>query len=91
MAALERRYRYVVYDTPPCLLVPDANLILAEVPSFVTVARSGSTRVRAFQQMLDLLPEERFLGPILNEASLPRHAREYGPYYQADIAPGKEK
>jgi Mrp family chromosome partitioning ATPase len=77
---LERRYATVIFDTPPTLLVPDTRLILDHVGAFIAVARSGVTRQRALQSMLDQLPRDRFLGTILNEGPLPTHARQYGYY-----------
>lgn len=77
---LESRYATVIFDTPPTLLVPDTRLILEHVGTFIAVARSGATRQRALQSMIEQLPGDRFLGTILNEGPLPTHARQYGYY-----------
>jgi len=82
---LERRYATVIFDTPPVLLVPDTSLILDRVSSFIAVARSGQTRERLLQSMLELLPRDRFLGTVLNLGPLPTHSRQYG-YYSGDSA-----
>jgi Mrp family chromosome partitioning ATPase len=86
---LERRYAVVVFDTPPVLLVPDASLLLRHAAAYATVARAGVTRVRAFRQMLELLPREKLLGGILNDGSRPTYTSQYG-YYRARAAQTRE-
>lgn len=63
---LERRYAIVLIDTPPALLVPDANLILRRVATCLAVARAGQSRARRFRQLVEMLPSRRLLGEILN-------------------------
>jgi len=81
---LARQYEYVVFDSPPCLLVPDVPLALNEIDSAVAVARAGFTSKRAFDDMLSVVNEEKLLGVFLNEASAPRHKRQYGYYLDED-------
>lgn len=66
IAALEQRHDNVIVDTPPVLLVPDAQLILEHVPLCVPIARAGRTRVRSFRDMLDALHQRQLLGTLLN-------------------------
>lgn len=87
---LERRHEFVVIDTPPVLLVPDAALILRHVATFAAVARMGATRVRAFRSMLDQLPAEKLIGGILNECPHPSHAGQYR-FYQAGAGSPDER
>lgn len=84
---LESRYSLVLFDTPPTVLVPDSNLVLRNVSAFISVARSGKTRVRAFRNMVDMLPTPQALGTILNEARAPKHGRDYY-YYGAEPPTG---
>ena len=77
---LSRRYEYVIFDSPPVLLVPDVPLALAEVDAAVAVARAGVTSTRAFDEMLGVVNEEKLIGVFLNEADAPRHKRQYGYY-----------
>lgn len=77
---LTRLYEYVIFDSPPCLLVPDVPLALGEIDSAVAVARAGVTSKRAFDDMLAIVNEAKLLGVFLNEASAPRHKRQYGYY-----------
>jgi Mrp family chromosome partitioning ATPase len=82
---LERRYATVICDAPPVLLVPDAGLILDQVSVYIAVARSGKTRERALQSMVELLPRDQFLGTVFNEGPLPVASKHYG-YYGGDSA-----
>lgn len=78
---LERRYAVIVYDTPPALVVSDTRLILGQVGTWIAVARSGSTRERAFRKMMELLPTERLLGATLNEGPMATGVGYYDHYY----------
>jgi succinoglycan biosynthesis transport protein ExoP len=82
VAELERRYDAVVVDSPPCLLVPDATLILEHVAAFIPVARAGITRARSFHRMLATLPQRRLLGAIMNAAPSQMRTGDYGYYRQ---------
>lgn len=75
ISGLERAYETVLVDTPPTLLVPDARLVLREVAACIPVARAGTTRVRAFRELIEALPEDRILGSLLNGR------RGHGSYY----------
>jgi Mrp family chromosome partitioning ATPase len=76
MRRLSQEYDVVVVDTPPCLLVPDTNLILAHVDACIPIARAGRTRTRTVRKMLDLLPGDRILGGLLNGARAPRDTND---------------
>jgi receptor protein-tyrosine kinase len=82
---LEREYEIVVVDTPPVLLVPDAALILGPVKAAIAVGRAGRSTHGAIQAMIKLLPDERLIGAVLNEGSLPVGAGHYG-YYADDAS-----
>lgn len=81
---LSRRYEYVIFDSPPVLLVPDVPLALAEVDAAVAVARAGVTSTGAFDDMLGVVNEAKLIGVFLNEAEAPRHKRQYGYYVDDD-------
>ena len=80
---LVARYRIVVLDTPPCLMLPDANLIMRQVDACTMVVRSGESRVNRLKEALASLPSDRQVGMILNCASLPSHRRKYE-YYEME-------
>lgn len=85
--SLAERYRVVFFDTPPVLLVPDANLILKHVEACATVARAGISRARAVSQMIELLPPEKVIGCVLNATASPRHVGDYYADYSSDVQP----
>jgi Mrp family chromosome partitioning ATPase len=86
LEALEARYATVIIDTPPTLMVPDASLILSKGPACVPVARIGTSRVRRFQQMLQVLPDAQVIGKIVNGATIKKHERGYYYYGKAENA-----
>jgi len=67
---LEQRYKVVFFDTAPVLAVPDVSLMLRHVGLCVPVARIGVTRTRTLRHLMDVLPHERLLGPVLNGVQL---------------------
>ncbi len=84
VSELERRYSLVVFDTPPALLVPDVKILLEHARSYAAVGRSGRTRRRSFEHMIELLGRDNLLGAILNEGQLPTAAHQYGYYSDAE-------
>lgn len=78
---LEARYDVTVFDSPPSLLVPDANLILEQVAAFIPLARAGRTRARTFRRMLETFPKRQLLGTVLNDAPPSLQPRHYGYYH----------
>lgn len=77
---LEQRYAITVFDTPPALLVPDATVIVERAGAAIAVSRSGHTRLRAFEHMVQLLPAGKLAGAVLNEGALAGAKGEYGYY-----------
>jgi Mrp family chromosome partitioning ATPase len=80
VAELEKRYEIVVFDTPPTLLVPDSTVIVERAGAALAVSRSGRTRRRAFERMVDMLPPGKLIGSVLNDKTLPSAEAEYGYY-----------
>jgi tyrosine-protein kinase len=76
---LESRYAVVLIDTSPALLTPDATLILRHVPFCIPIARSGQTRTRSFEQLIELLPRQKILGELINATRATD--RYYDAYY----------
>jgi Mrp family chromosome partitioning ATPase len=89
---LEARYRWVVCDTGPALLVPDVQIIAPHVGACMAVVRAGRTPRSALEELSKRLPRERMLGFFLNDARPPRHTRRYyrSAYYTADTTSEEE-
>ena len=92
MKQLETRYRWVICDTGPALLVPDVQIIAPHVGACLAVVRSGRTPRSALRALGDRLPQGKMIGFFLNDARPPAHARRYyrSSYYSADPAPPEE-
>jgi capsular exopolysaccharide synthesis family protein len=68
-SALQRaaaEFDWVVVDTPPAAILPDANLMARHVDAAVLVVRAGSTAIPAVQRAIDAVGRERILGVALN-------------------------
>jgi non-specific protein-tyrosine kinase len=70
---LKSRYpdRYVLFDVPPVLASADAQAFAPQVDYIVLVVRAGSTSIADIRQALELLPQEKVLGFVLNRAEEP--------------------
>jgi Mrp family chromosome partitioning ATPase len=79
-------FDWVIVDTPPVVLLSDANLLSAMVDGAVLVVRAGATPHELVTRAIAALGRERILGVVLNRAEEPSHAG-YG-YYQYEHAPG---
>jgi capsular exopolysaccharide synthesis family protein len=59
-------FDWVIIDTPPAAILPDANLMARHVDAAVLVVRAGSTAVPAIQRAIEAVGRERILGVALN-------------------------
>jgi len=62
------RYDWVLIDTPPVGLLPDANLLAGMVDSALLVVRAGQTPYNLVQRAVAAIGRERILGVVLNQA-----------------------
>jgi protein-tyrosine kinase len=78
IAEMKSRYadRYILLDAPPILSGADALTISELADGIVMVVESGQTPVKEIQEALALLPNEKFLGFVLN-----KHTSEKKGYY----------
>ena len=72
-------FDWVIVDTPPVVLLPDANLLAAMVDATVLVVRAESTPHRLVKRAVDALGAQRIIGTVLNQATAPPGER-YGAY-----------
>jgi capsular exopolysaccharide synthesis family protein len=75
------QFDWVIVDTPPVGLLPDANLIARWVDGVLLVIAARVTHYRSVQDALALLGPERVVGTVLNGA-IQAVAADYGHYYQ---------
>jgi capsular exopolysaccharide synthesis family protein len=81
-------FDWVIIDTPPVALLPDANLLATMVDGAILVVRSGSTPWDLAQRAVEALGRERVLGVVLNLSSAPSHNLGYGYYDYLAADPG---
>lgn len=78
------RFDWVLLDTPPIGLLPDANLLASLADGVVFVIAASSSPYRVVQQAIAAVGMERILGVVLNKAAasnLPSstYYRDYSP------------
>lgn len=66
---LQRKYHWVLFDTPPLLPVTDASVIARETVGLIMVVRMGQTHRNTVARAQELLAETRIpvLGCVLND------------------------
>jgi capsular exopolysaccharide synthesis family protein len=77
-------FDWVIVDTPPVVLLTDANLLSAMVDGVVLVVRAGSTHNDLVNRAIAAIGRDRLLGVVLNGASdSPQQRYGYYNYYDA--------
>jgi capsular exopolysaccharide synthesis family protein len=76
-------FDWVIIDSPPIGVLPDAKLLAAMVDGALLVIRAGSTPFAAIQRAADSLGRERLLGVVLNrvDESIAAPGEYYYRYY----------
>jgi exopolysaccharide/PEP-CTERM locus tyrosine autokinase len=79
---LKNRYkdRYVIFDSPPLLTVPDSLVFSSYVDGIVLVVEAGRTSKEQIRNAVELLDGKNILGLIMNKGE---SAKEY--YYGAGL------
>lgn len=80
MEELKKRYddRFVIFDAPPILGVADTLAFAPLVDCIVVVVGAGTTNRNDLKEAIDLLPQEKIAGFILNRHKSPN--KLYGRY-----------
>lgn len=73
-------FDWIIIDTPPVALLPDANLLASMVDGAVLVVKAGATPYHLVQRAIDSVGRERILGTVLNRAETAGHGNGYGYY-----------
>ncbi len=76
-------FDWVIIDTPPVVLLPDANLLAAMVDAAVLVIGAGKTPHKLISRAVDALGRNRILGVVLNRVDPSCLAGGYGYGYYA--------
>jgi capsular exopolysaccharide synthesis family protein len=83
------KFDWVILDTPPVELLPDANLLAAMVDAAVLVVSAGRTPYTSVQRAIAAIGRERILGVVLNRVE--DKAFEHGAYYQGYYGAGGKR
>ena len=79
---------WIVVDTPPIALLPDASLLAAVVDGAVLVVRAGSTPLDLVKRAVDAIDPKKTLGVVLNAATRQARDARYGYHaYYSQIEP----
>lgn len=78
------RFDWVIVDTPPVGLLPDAHLLASMVDGALLIVNAGRTPYQATQKAVQAIGPDRVLGVVLNrmeESSFGPGSTDYGYYY----------
>ena len=84
-------FDWIIIDTPPVALMPDANLLAAMVDAAVLIVKAGSTPFELVERAIQAIGRERTVGVVLNRADPAEGAAGYAYYdsrYRATNAQG---
>ncbi|MDB5106948.1 MAG: hypothetical protein JWP91_4637 [Fibrobacteres bacterium] len=79
---LKKRYRYILFDTPPVIAVTDAAILATKLDGVVLVIRANKTSLAVSARTLQALRNvnARVLGCILNDVDITKGYSSYGYY-----------
>jgi Mrp family chromosome partitioning ATPase len=86
LAEAARRFDFVIIDTPPVALLPDAHLLSKITDMVLLVVESGRSPLPALKRAIEAVGRERILGVVLNRAERGltvgtyRYYSDYQPY-----------
>ena len=75
-----RRFEWVLVDTPPVGLLPDAHLLARSVGAVILVIGAGSTPAATIERTVADLGPERIIGTVLNRVDT--HAIAQASFYE---------
>jgi Mrp family chromosome partitioning ATPase len=77
LSEAKQGFDFVLIDTPPATLVPDASVLVTLVDTSVLVIRAGATAFASIDRAVAALGRDRILGTILNRADASTSAGRY--------------
>jgi len=81
IAQARSAFDWVIVDTPPVGLLPDASLLADFVDGVLLVVRAGKAPFRMVKRTVDAITHERILGVVMNAVDY-AHVRNAGGYYE---------
>jgi receptor protein-tyrosine kinase len=75
--------RVVIFDAPPMLSTPESQVLASLVGQIVFVVEAGKTPFTIVQDALEMIPDEKAIGMVLNKSeSLSNRGSYYYNYYR---------
>jgi protein-tyrosine kinase len=87
IADAAEQFDWIILDTPPVGLMPDANLLAAMVDAAFVVVNAGKTPYPLVQKAVEAIGVDRVLGVVLNRADRSAAAEAYNYYNYYTEAP----
>lgn len=81
VGAAAQEFDWVIIDTPPVGLLPDANLLAGMVDAVVMIVAAGRTPYRMLHRAVEALGRDRIFGVVLNRVTGDAMWGGYGSYY----------
>jgi protein-tyrosine kinase len=78
LADAAETHDWVIIDTPPVVLLPDANLLSAMVDAAILVIGAGKTPFKLVARAVDALGRDKIFGVVLNRVDRSLMAGAYG-------------
>jgi succinoglycan biosynthesis transport protein ExoP len=66
-------FDWIIIDTPPLMLLPDANLLASMADAALLVVRAESTPHAMVKRAMEAIGRSRILGVVLNNATMGPH------------------
>jgi protein-tyrosine kinase len=83
-------FDWIIIDTPPLMMLPDAHLLTSSVDGAVVVVRANATPHDLVKRTTEIIGKDRVLGIVLNHATA-KVPSAYGHYYLDQLTDGKQK
>lgn len=77
-------FDWVILDTPPAALLPDANLIARWADGVLLVIAARRTPYRTIQEAMELIGPGRVIGSVLNRSDRSTRTDDYYAHYSPD-------
>jgi protein-tyrosine kinase len=85
------QFDWLVVDTPPVGILPDANLLIEMVDIALLVVRANKTSYQMVMRAVDAIGASRVLGVVLNRADQSEFVGGYASYRYAADEPKREE
>jgi Mrp family chromosome partitioning ATPase len=86
-----QQFDWVIVDTPPVALLPDANLLAAMIDTAVLVVSARATPYPLVRRAVEAIGQQRILGVVLNRMSKAEMVAAYSYYGYGAYAYGIAK